>query len=105
MKIRKGDMVQIITGKDKGKTGKVMRIDGVKGRVWVERLNMVKRHQKPSQTHKQGGIIEKAAPLNISNVMYYDEKSAKGSRVGYKTENGDKVRFAKRSGEIIVSAK
>ena len=58
MKIRKGDTVQIMTGKDKGKTGKVLRIDSVKARVWIERLNMVKRHQRPTQLHRQGGIIE-----------------------------------------------
>ena len=68
MKIRKGDMIQITTGKDKGKTGKILRIDSAKGRVWVERLNMVKRHQRPTQLHRQGGIIEKEAPLSISNV-------------------------------------
>jgi len=105
MKIRKGDTVQIITGREKGKTGRVLRIDAEKARVWVERLNMVKRHQRPTQTHRQGGIIEKEAPLSISNVMYYDEKSAKPSRVGYKVEKGDKVRFAKRSGEVITISK
>jgi len=105
MKIRKGDTVQIITGREKGKTGKVFRIDAEKGRVWVERLNMVKRHQRPTQTQRQGGIIEKEAPLSISNVMYYDEKAAKPSRVGYKIDKGDKVRFAKRSGEVITISK
>jgi large subunit ribosomal protein L24 len=105
MKIRKGDTIQIITGKDKGKTGKVLRIDSAKGRVWVERLNMVKRHQRPTQVHRQGGIIEKEAPLSISNVMYYDEKSAKPSRIGFRVEKGDKVRFAKRSGEVISISK
>lgn len=105
MKIRKGDMVQIIAGKEKGKTGKVLRIDREKGRVWVERLNMVKRHQKPSQLHRQGGIIEKEAPLHASNVMYYDEKSAKGTRVGFRMEGESKVRFLKRSGDTIAVAK
>jgi large subunit ribosomal protein L24 len=105
VKIRKGDTIQITTGKDKGKTGKVLRIDVAKGRVWVERLNMVKRHQRPSQLHRQGGIIEKEAPLSISNVMYYDEKSGKPSRIGFRVEEGDKVRFAKRSGEVITISK
>lgn len=105
MKIRKGDMVQIIVGKDKGKTGKVLRIDREKNRVWVERLNMVKRHQRPTQSHRQGGIIEKEASLHVSNVMYYDEKAAKGTRVGFKMDGESKVRFAKRSGETITVGK
>jgi large subunit ribosomal protein L24 len=105
MKIRKGDTVQIIAGREKGKTGKILRIDEEKNRVWVERLNMVKRHQKPSQLHRQGGIIEKEAPLHISNVMFYDEKSAKGTRVGYRMDGDNKVRFSKRSGETITVAK
>lgn len=105
MKIRKGDMIQIIAGREKGKTGRVISVDRAKGRVWVERLNMVKRHQRPTQAQRQGGIIEKEAPLHISNVMYYDEKSAKGTRVGYRMEKGDKLRFGKRSGEIIANAK
>ena len=105
MKIRKGDTIQIIAGKEKGKTGKVLRIDQPKGRVWIERLNMVKRHQRPTQAQRQGGIIEKEAPLNVSNVMYYDEKAAKRSRIGYRMEKSGKVRYAKRSGEVISNAK
>ncbi len=105
MKIRKGDMVKVIAGKDKGKTGKVLRMDAEKSRIWIEHLNTVKRHQKPTQTHRQGGIIEKEAPLSISNVMYYDEKAARPSRIGYRMEKGVKVRYAKRSGEVITVAK
>ncbi len=105
MKIRNGDMVQIITGKDKGKTGKIFRVDRKTNRVWVERLNLVKRHQKPSAQHRQGGIIEKEAAINVSNVMYYDEKLGKPTRIGFKVVDERKVRISKRSNEIIESAK
>jgi len=105
MKIRKGDTIQIVAGKEKGKTGKVLRIDKKGGRVWIERLNMVKRHQRPTQSQRQGGIVEKEAPLSISNVMYYDEKTARPSRIGFKMEKGGKVRVAKRSGEVLSGAK
>lgn len=105
MKLRNGDTVQITTGKEKGKTGKVFRVDAANGRVWVERLNMVKRHQRPTQAQRQGGIIEKEAPLHVSNVMYYDEKAGKPSRIGYRMEKSGKVRIAKRSGEVITSTK
>jgi len=105
MKIRKGDMIRVIAGKEKGKTGRVLKIDGEKRRVWVEKINMVKRHQRPTQLHKQGGIIEKESPINVSNVMYYDDKTGKGTRIGYRTEKGDKLRYSKRSGDVIASAK
>jgi large subunit ribosomal protein L24 len=105
MKIRKGDMVKILAGKDKGKTGKVLLIDKKKDRVMVEKLNMIKRHQRPNQQHRQGGIIEKEASINISNVMYYDEKAAKATRIGYKVVDGRKVRYSKKSGEVIVAVK
>ena len=105
MKIRKGDNVKVITGRERGKNGKVLRVDLKKVRVWVEGLNMVKRHQKPSQTHKQGGIIEKEAPISLSNVMYYDEKAGKASRVGYKLSKEGKVRIAKRTGDVISQPK
>jgi len=99
--IRKGDMVMVIVGREKGKTGKVLRTDRSKNRVWVEKLNFIKRHQKPSQQHKQGGIVEKEAPLHISNVMYYDEKVGKPTRLGSKILKDGKVRFSKRSGEVL----
>jgi len=102
MNIRKGDMVMIISGKEKGKTGKVLLVDQKKDKVLVERLNFVKRHQKPSQKYRQGGIIEKEAPIHISNVMYYDEKMTKATRIGHKRlDDGKKVRFSKKSGEVI----
>ena len=102
MKIRKGDTIMVIAGKEKGKTGRVLVADQRTGRVLVEKLNMVKRHQKPNAERKQGGIVEKEAPLAISKVMFYDEKAGKPTRIGYRVlADGEKVRFAKRSGETI----
>lgn len=104
MRIRKGDTVQVITGKEKGKTGKVIEI--AKGRVLIQGLNMVKRHQKPTQTQRQGGIVEKESSIHISNVQPYDEKAAKGARVGVKVlEDGKKVRVSRRSGEVLEAVK
>lgn len=102
--IKKNDTVRVITGKDKGKTGKVLLVDLEKGHVLVEKLNLVKRHQKPNQKHRVGGIIEKEAPINISNVMYYDEKAGKETRIGMKVVDGKKMRYSKRSGEVIAAA-
>ncbi|MBT3182717.1 MAG: 50S ribosomal protein L24 [Deltaproteobacteria bacterium] len=103
MGIKKGDTVKIITGKEKGKIGKVLRLDRPKNRVWIEKMNFVKRHQKPSQQHRQGGIVEKEAPMHISNVMYYDEKLAKATRIGHKVLKDQKVRVSKKSGETLDS--
>lgn len=103
MMIRKGDTVKVVTGKEKGKVGKVLRVDRSKDRIWVEKLNFVKRHQKPNQQYRQGGIIEKEAPLHISNVMYYDEKVGKSTRVGIKLIKDRKVRISKKSGEVLES--
>lgn len=104
MKIRKGDMIQVIAGKEKGKTGKVLEVDFKTQRVLVERVNLVKRHQKPTQRYRQGGIIEKEAFLHVSNVMYYEEKTGKATRIGSKEIDGKKVRVSKRSGEVLVAA-
>lgn len=102
MRLRKGDIVMVIAGKDRGKTGKILSVDRSKGRVVVEKLNMVKRHQKPTQQQKQGGIIEKAAPIALSNVMYFDVKSGKPSRIGISIgEDGKRKRIVKRSGDAI----
>lgn len=84
MAIRKGDVVQVITGKDKGKTGRVLTVKAEKFRVLVEKVNMVKRHTKPTQGKRTGGIVEKEAFINISNVMFYDEKKAKPTRAAKK---------------------
>jgi len=100
-KIKKGDRVTVITGRDKGKSGEVLRVMRKEDRVLVQGVNMVKRHQSPTQT-SAGGIIEKEASLHISNVALIDPKSDRPTRVGYRFEDaGRKVRFAKRSGELI----
>ncbi len=101
LKIKKGDKVSILTGKDKGKTGEVLRVFPEDRKVIVSTINVVKKHQKPSRV-SAGGIISKEMPIHISNVAIIDPKTNNPSRVGYKfLENGDKVRFAKKSGEVI----
>ncbi len=101
LRVKKGDKVTVITGRDKGKTGEILRVDPKRGRVLVQGVNMVKRHQSPTQTNP-GGIIEREASLHVSNVAHIDPKSNQPTRVGYRIETGGrKVRFAKRSGELI----
>jgi large subunit ribosomal protein L24 len=102
-KIKKGDNVQVVSGRDKGKTGEVLRVQRDDDRVLVRGVNMVKRHTKASQTNT-GGIIEREAAIHISNVAHVDPKSNEATRVGYRfLEDGRKVRFAKRSGEVIYA--
>lgn len=99
--IKKGDMVQVIAGDDKGKKGRVLEVFNAKNRALVEGINIVSRHTKPSAQNQQGGIIKKEATVNISNLMVVD-KSGTPSRIGRKTNDAGKlVRFAKKSGEII----
>ena len=101
MKIKKGDEVLVIAGKDKGKKGPVLKVLPKESRVVVGGVNKVKRHQKPSRTGA-GGMVEKEASLHVSNVALVDPKTGKGTRVGFKIlEDGKKVRVAKRSGEVI----
>ena len=100
-KVKKGDEVIVIAGKDKGKKGTILKIITDERRVIVGGVNKVKRHTKPSRTGA-GGIVEKEASLHVSNVMLVDQKTGKGTRVGYKRlEDGTKARVAKRSGEVI----
>lgn len=99
MNVRKGDEVIVISGKDKGKIGKVLRAIPSEQRVIVEGVAVAKRHTKPSQGNPQGGIIEKAMPIHVSNVMAYDAKNKKGSRLGHKVVNGKKVRILRSSGQ------
>jgi large subunit ribosomal protein L24 len=100
-KIRKGDRVIVQTGRDKGKTGEILRVLTERERVVVQGVNMVKRHTRPSQA-SAGGIVEKEASIHISNVAHIDPKTSLPTRVGYKfLEDGRKVRYAKRSGEVI----
>ena len=101
MKIKKNDDVIILTGKYKGKKGKVLKAMPKENKVIVAGINLVKRHQKPSQENA-GGIITKEMPIDVSNVSLMDPKDGKPTRVGYKIKDGKKVRFAKKSGEIIV---
>jgi large subunit ribosomal protein L24 len=101
LKIKKGDKVVVITGKDKGKTGEVVKVDPKESRVTVQGVNVVKRHTRP-QMGNSGGIVEKEAPLHVSNVAHVDPKDGKPTRVGYKMlEDGRKVRVARRSGEVL----
>jgi large subunit ribosomal protein L24 len=103
VKIVAGDIVKVIAGADKGKTGKVLRIYPKTNRVVVEKIRLMKRHMKPSRTVPQGGIIEREAPLHASNVMLLDPKSGHTTRVGAKTlSDGKRARMARKSGEIIV---
>ena len=100
-RIKKGDNVVVLTGKDKGRTGTVLEMVNKTDRVLVQGINMVKRHTKQSQT-SEGGIVAKEAAIHISNVALADPKDGKPTRVGIKTnDDGKKVRFAKRSGELI----
>ena len=101
MRIKKDDIVKVIAGKDKGKTGKVLRTIHKKDLVVVEKVNVVTKHMKPRGPQAPGGIEKMEAPIHVSNVMYFDSASGKATRVGYKFEDGKKVRFAKSSGNII----
>lgn len=100
-KIKKGDTVVVLTGKDKGKSGEVLRLDPRDNRAVVQGVNVVKRHQRPSM-QSQGGIEEKEAPVHVSNLAVSDPKDGKPTRVGFQTlDDGRKVRVARRSGETI----
>jgi large subunit ribosomal protein L24 len=99
--IRKGDNVVVITGSDKGKKGSVLKVFPKDNRALVQGVNMVKRHQRQTQT-QQAGIVSKEAPIQLSNIAHVDPKSGKATRIGLKTlSDGRRVRFAKKSGEVI----
>jgi len=101
-RIRKGDTVVVMVGRDKGKSGKVLSVDLGAGRVVVEKVNMIKRHTKPNQKVKQGGILEREAPLALSKVMFLCPVTQKPTRLGIRTLNdGRRVRFSKKSNEIV----
>lgn len=102
--VRKGDLVEVISGKHKGARGKILEVLTQKDRVRIEGVNIVKRHLKPGRDQKvpQGGIIEKFGTIHLSNVLPVDPQSGKATRVGFKTlDDGHKVRVAKRSGEVL----
>jgi large subunit ribosomal protein L24 len=101
LKIKKGDSVVVITGRDKGKTGEVLRVLPADSRIIVQGINVAKRHARP-RMGDPGGIIEKELTIHISNVAHIDPRSSKPTRIGYKNlDDGRKVRFARRSGEVI----
>ena len=107
MKVRKDDMVKVISGKDRGKTGRVLRTEPGRGRVFIEGLNIQKRHQRPHglrgtrRAQELGGVIEVEGPIHVSNVMLLDPKTGDPSRVGIKRAGGRRVRVAKKSGTEI----
>ena len=105
-RLRKGDLVVVISGKNKGKQGKIARILADNDRVVVEGVNLIKRHLKPTPKSPQGGILEKEAPLHASKVMPVDPKTGKATRVRFKTDaKGVKTRIAVKSGDELVTAK
>ena len=100
--VKKGDIVEVISGKERGKRGKVLQVLTEEKKVLVEKLNMIKRHTKPSQVNQQGGILEREGKIHISNVLPVDPKTSKPSRVNRKKlEDGISVRVTKKSGEIL----
>jgi len=102
MHVKKGDEVIVISGKDKGKRGRVLAVYPKKSRVLVEGVNVVKKHMRPSPKNQRGGIFELEAPIHVSNVLPVDPKTGQPTRIGYKVlEDGRKVRYAKRSGAIL----
>ena len=104
LKVRKNDTVMVIAGRDRGKTGKVLRVLPVRGRVIVERLNMVKRHTKPRGAASPGGIVEKEAPLDISNVMVLCDRCDAPVRIGFKlAADGSRSRVCRRCGDVLGS--
>lgn len=99
LKIKKGDTVKVIAGKDKDKEGKVIAVSQKEGKVVVEGVNMLTKHTKPSMSNQNGGIVHQEGPIDISNVMYVH--NGKATRVGFKMEGDKKVRYAKSTGEVI----
>jgi len=104
--IRKNDIVKIMAGREKGKVGRVLKVDREKGRIFIEKANMVKRHTKPGKTNPQGGIVEKEAPLAYSNVLAMCGKCNKATRIAMKVdESGEKHRTCRHCGEIFEEKK
>ena len=99
LKIKKGDMVKVIAGKDKDKEGKVIAVNHKKGTLLVEGVNMITKHEKPSMANQQGGIVHREGPIDISNVMYLHK--GKPTRIGFKMDGDKKVRVAKATGDVI----
>ena len=105
-KVRRGDVVTVLAGRDKGKSGKVLKVLPKKGTLVVERVNVVKRHTRPNPKNQQGGIVEKESPIAVAKVMVLDPRTSKPSRLGRKRlDNGELVRVVKATGEMIEAAK
>lgn len=101
LKIKSGDNVTVIAGDHKGSEGKVMKVFLEKNKAIVEGVNLVSKHEKPNAKNPQGGIVKKEAPIHISNLSLIDAKSKKATRAGYRMEGGKKVRFSKKSNQVI----
>ncbi len=101
MHVKTGDKVKVISGKNKGKEGVILKSFPKQNRVLVEGVNIVKKHQKPSQANQTGGIVEMEAPIHVSNVMFIEPSTGQPTRVGYKVVDGKKVRVSKRTGEQL----
>jgi large subunit ribosomal protein L24 len=101
MKLKKGDKVKIIAGKDKGKVASILKVLKEVNKIVVEGVNIAKKHVKPGKISKEGGIIKIEKPIDASNAMYFDEKTNKSVRLGYKLVNGKKYRVSKKTGEIV----
>ena len=101
LKIKTGDVVRVIAGDHKGSEGKILRVDREKNKAIVEGVNMVSKHTKPSAKNPQGGIVKKEAPIHISNIALVDPKSKTATKVGIKVEGDKKVRFSKKSNQVV----
>ena len=101
LKIKSGDTVTVIAGDHKGSEGKVLRVDREKNKAIVEGVNMVSKHTKPSAKNPQGGIVKKEAPIHVSNLSLIDPKSKEATKVGFKQEGDKKVRFSKKSNQVL----
>ncbi|MFQ5793766.1 MAG: 50S ribosomal protein L24 [Candidatus Bipolaricaulia bacterium] len=101
MKVKKGDRVKVISGNDRGKVGEVLRVYPEQGRIVVENINMIKRHQRPTQIQREGGIIEREGKIHISNVLPICPECDRPTRVGFAVVDGEKVRVCKQCGESI----
>lgn len=99
--VKSGDTVYVTSGKDKTKTGKVVKVYPEKGKIVVDGVNIVTKHLKPTQMNAQGTVVQKEAPIFSCKVMLFDEKAGKPTRVGFRVENGKKVRYSKKSGEVL----
>jgi large subunit ribosomal protein L24 len=106
VRIRKNDIVKVIAGREKGKVGRVLKVDREKGRIFIEKINMVKRHIKPGKAHPQGGIVEKEAAMAFSNVLIMCDKCNKPTRIGNAVDgSGGRSRVCKRCGDVLVAKK